>query len=536
MEFGPISADTATGAILAHSIRLSDRALKKGHWLTEEDVEALKAAGITSVTVCRLAPDDVPENDAADTLAMAATGDGFSRSAAFTGRVNLIAQQDGILVYDPVLLDALNRVDEGITFAALPPYSRVAARQMVATAKIIPFGVPKQMLQAACPKSPLFRIAAFQSLSLGLIQTILPGVKPSVLDKTDQIMNARAASLGAVQITPVRCKHSEDDLTLALAAMTAEKVAIITIVGASAIVDRRDVIPAAISQCGGTVEHFGMPVDPGNLLLLGRIGDIPVIGAPGCVRSPKPNGYDWVLERLVAGLPVDGPGIMAMGSGGFLKEIPVRPLPRAEAAPKQATSHAPCIIGLMLAAGQSRRMGKANKLLENLDGKPMLRHSLEILLAAQIDGVTVVTGHEAERVRQAISDLPVSFTDSPDYASGLAETVKRGIAALPESADGVLICLGDMPRVKTETLNRLIAAFDPTEGRTICVPVHLGKRGNPVLFGRRFFAEIMDLSGDTGAKSLIGAYEEQVAEIVVDDPGVLLDLDTPDALRMAQNR
>ena len=267
-----------------------------------------------------------------------------------------------------------------------------------------------------------------------------------------------------------------------------------------------------------------------------RIGEIPVIGAPGCVRSPKPNGYDWVLERLVAGVPVDGSGIMAMGSGGFLKEIPVRPLPRAEAGAKNPTSQSPRIAGLMLAAGQSRRMGSANKLLEDLDGKPMLRHSLEALSASQIDGITVVTGHQADRVRASVSDLAVSFADSPAYANGLAETVKRGIAALPESVDGVLICLGDMPRVKTETLNRLIAAFDPTEGRAICVPVHQGKRGNPVLFARRFFTEIMDLSGDTGAKSLIGAYEDQVVEIAVDDPGVLLDLDTPEALKMAQNR
>ncbi len=536
MEFGPVPSDSTAGAILAHSIRLPDRALKKGHLLTQNDADALKSAGIASVTVCRLGPDDVAEDAAADSLAQAVTGNGFTRSAAFTGRVNLIAQQDGILIYDPTQLDALNHVDEGITFAALPPFSRVTARQMVATAKIIPFGVPNTALQRACPDSPIFNIQPFQPLSIGLIQTVLPGVKPSVLDKTDQIMAARAASLGATQIAPARCAHDEQDLTLALTAMVAENVALITIVGASAIVDRRDVIPAAITRCGGEIEHFGMPVDPGNLLLLGRIGDIPVIGAPGCVRSPKPNGYDWVLERLVAGVPVDGSGIMAMGSGGFLKEIPVRPLPRAEAGATKPTSQTQRIAGLMLAAGQSRRMGSANKLLEDLDGKPMLRHSLEALSASQIDGITVVTGHQADRVREAVSDLPVSFADSPAYANGLAETVKRGIAALPDSADGVLICLGDMPRVKTETLNRLIAAFDPTEGRAICVPVHQGKRGNPVLFARRFFAEIMDLSGDTGAKSLIGAYEDQVAEIAVDDPGVLLDLDTPEALKMAQNQ
>ncbi len=533
MEFGPVPPESVAGTILAHAITLPDRRLKKGHLLLAEDAEALVAAGIAEVVVCRLGPGDIHEDAAADRLARSVTGAGLKCSAAFTGRVNLLATEPGILTYDPARLDAVNRVDEGITLAALPPWSRVAARQMVATAKIIPFGVPAIALDSACPSEPLFWITPFQPIRVGLIQTELDGIKPTVLEKTDRIMEARAASLGARPLPPLRCTHSEASLTEALTTCLEQSPQIITIVGASAIVDRRDVIPAAIERCGGRIEHFGMPVDPGNLLLLGHIGDVAVIGAPGCVRSPKPNGYDWVFERLVAGLPVDRRDIMAMGSGGFLKEIPARPLPRAEIESTHSAAAAR-IAGLMLAAGQSRRMGPTIKLLADLDGKPMLRHSLETLLAADIQGVTVVTGHEAPQVRDVVKDLPVRFANSPAYASGLSETVKSGIAALPEDADGVLICLGDMPRLTVETLNRLIAAFDPIEGRAICVPVHRGKRGNPVLFGRRFFAEIMELSGDTGAKSLIGAYEDQVAEVPVDDPGILLDLDTPAALDMAR--
>jgi len=121
MEFGPVPSNTAAGAILAHSIRLPGRALKKGHLLTSDDAAALQQAGIETVTVCRLDAQDVAEDAAADSLAKAATGHGLSRSSAFTGRVNLIAQQDGILVYDAAQLDSLNRVDEGITLRPCPP-------------------------------------------------------------------------------------------------------------------------------------------------------------------------------------------------------------------------------------------------------------------------------------------------------------------------------------------------------------------------------------------------------------------------------
>lgn len=540
MRFGPVPPVDAAGAILAHSTTAGGRRFKKGHRLSATDAETLAAAGLNSVIVCRLDAGDIEEDPAADRLAGAVTGDGLARSAAFTGRVNLTAEADGILVYDLAALDALNRVDEGITLAALPPFSRVAARQMVATAKIIPFAVPEKALSKACPTAPLLRLAPFQSKRLGLIQTELAETKPKVLEKTDQVMAARAAALGAQQQPPRRCAHDSAALADALRAVLAEGAEIVTIVGASAIVDRRDVIPAAIEAAGGHVHHFGMPVDPGNLLLLGAVDGKPVIGAPGCVRSPKPNGYDWVLERLAADLPVDRTAVMAMGGGGFLKEIPSRPLPRiaaeagnsgpGEAAPARAAS----IHAVLLAAGQSRRMGSQNKLLADLDGKTLVYRAAETLKKSQVTGITAVTGHEADAVRAVLTPLDIAFAESPLYTQGLAETVKRGTAAVPEDADGALFTLGDMPRLQPETVDRLIAAFDPVEGRSICVPVHNGKRGNPVLFARRFFPEIMELSGDSGAKALLGAYEDQVCEVAVEDPGVLLDLDTPDALSRAQ--
>ncbi len=542
MEFGPVPSMESAGAILAHSVRVEGQAFKKGRVLSAQDAKALSDAGIEIVTVCRLDADDVHEDEAANAIAHAARGPGISCSAAFTGRVNLNAERDGILIVDPDRIADLNVVDEGITFASLPPYSRVLARQMVATAKIIPFGVGRHNLDRATPKSPMIEVRPFVAERFSLVQTVLDSVKPKILDKTEEILSARFESLGASALTPVRCPHTTADLAAVLKNQVGVKPNAITIVGASAIVDRRDVIPSAIEAIGGTIRHFGMPVDPGNLLLLGDVGGIPIIGAPGCVRSPKPNGYDWVLERIAAGVPVDSRSIMAMGTGGLLKEIASRPLPRAKAVtdragkePKPASdieggTFAPRIMGVLLAAGQSRRMGARNKLLEDYSGAPIVHHAGSALRRSRISDILVVLGHDADAVRSALDGLDARFVHNTAYADGMASSVRSATAATPKDVDGILFCLGDMPTIRPGTMDKLIAAFDPEEGRAICVPTFEGQRGNPVLFSKRFFPEILDSSGDVGARRLMERHPDDVAEVAVDDPGILLDIDTPDKL------
>jgi len=321
----------------------------------------------------------------------------------------------------------------------------------------------------------------------------------------------------------------------ALEQLAAAGCDILLMSGASAIVDRRDVLPAGLEAAGGRVTHFGMPVDPGNLMLMGELAGRPAVGLPGCARSPKVNGFDWVLQRLVAGLAVAPEDVMRLGAGGLLKEIASRPLPRAEAvetppAEGHGAPRAPKIAAIVLAAGQSRRMGSVNKLLAPVDGKPMVSHVVESLAASQARPLVVVTGHDYAAVEAVLPKRGFTLTHNPDYASGLASSLRRGLAALPENVDGVLVCLGDMPRLSPAIVGRLIAAFNPTEGRAICVPTWQGKRGNPVLFARRFFAEMQEIAGDTGARALIGEHAEVVCEVPMDDDAVLLDIDTPEAL------
>ena len=535
MIFGPTPLDQAEGAILAHSLRLDRFVFKKGRILSAADVAILRRSGETSVVAARLEAGDVHEDAAATELAGAIIGKGLSATAAFTGRCNLLAEQRGLLVIDRKRLDRLNQVDEALTVATLRPYEPVEPRQIAATVKVIPFAAPQAAVERCrdiAGEAALIHVAAFVPRRVGLVQTSLPGTKPGLLDKTRQAVAARLSALDCPAVEERICAHEEAAVAAAVETLMAGGSEIVLVSGASAIVDRRDVVPAGMVKAGATIEHFGMPVDPGNLILLARRGKTALIGLPGCARSPRANGFDWVLQRLVAGLPVGRADIMAMGAGGLLKEIPNRPLPRAQAVEETAPEvpRAPRIAAVVLAAGRSTRMGTANKLLADVGGRPMVRRVVDAARASRADPVVVVTGFERDRVEAALDGSEATLVHNPDYAAGLSTSLHRGVAALSEAIDGVVVCLGDMPRVSSAVIDRLIAAFDPLEGRAICLSTWQGKRGNPVLIARRFFAEVQTISGDVGAKALIGEYPEAVCEVAMADDGVLCDVDTPDAL------
>lgn len=537
MIFGDTPLEQAEGAVLAHSLRLDKRSLKKGRVLEGDDIAVLREAGYASVIAARLEDGDVAEDAAADRLAAAIAGDGTTVSAAFTGRANLYAETAGVVLYDPLRLDAFNLVDEAITLALVPPYQAVEEGQMIGTLKIISFAVSgdRVMLteEIGRREQPMVSLRPYAPTRVGLVQSRLPGTKDSVLDSTFEVTRSRLHPMHSEICHEVRCDHVTDTLAKAIDETMNKGARLVLVSGASAVVDRRDVVPSAIEQAGGVVEHFGMPVDPGNLMLIGRIGDTPIVGLPGCARSPKLNGFDWVLQRLIAGVPVGRAEIGRMGPGGLLKDIPTRPMPRSRRRPgigETAPARAPRIGALILAAGQSRRMGKENKLLAQVDGKPMVRHVADAVAASKATSTTVVLGHEADAVRAALADLKPSYAYNPDYAEGLSTSLKAGLAAVGDVVDGVIVCLGDMPRIGTATIDRMIAAFDPVEGRSIVVPTRRGKRGNPVLFAKRFFEEMGGVSGDVGARHLIGNHEDIAVEIEVDDESVLTDVDTPEAL------
>ncbi|MDA0785294.1 MAG: molybdopterin-binding/glycosyltransferase family 2 protein [Proteobacteria bacterium] len=543
MKFGPVPLSQAEGAMLVHGQTLGGHRYRKGHVLDADDVTRLTTAGITDVTVAVFEAGDIDENTAASRLAKAATGSGVRAGIAGTGRVNLFARHAGLAMLDPATVDRINRVDEGITLSTLHPLDRVEAEQVVATIKIIPFAVSETNLTKAeaaardTEEAGLISVRAYRPRTVGLIQTDLPGLPDKVLAKTEGVVRNRIEALGSTLSAPVTVQHDLIAIDAALHGLVGSGAELILIIGASATTDRRDVIPAAITKAGGIIEHFGMPVDPGNLTVLARIGDVPILALPGSARSPRLGGNDLLLERIMADIPVDGTHIMGLGVGGLFKEIPSRPLPRTHAAPRARRQEAssPRFAAIILAAGQSRRMGAVNKLLIKVDGKPMMRHAVDAAREAGADPVIVVTGHQPDDVQAAAGDQ-ATFVHNGAFDEGLSTSLRVGLSAVPASCDGALIALGDMPKVGAEHLRRLVAAHDPDKGHLICVPTRDGKRGNPVFWDRRFFEDMASLGGDVGAKHLIGDYEDLVVEVPMSDDAVLTDVDSPAALeRLAAN-
>jgi len=534
--FGAFPLDDALGAVLAHGHRLPDRMLRKGTVLDAAALAALRAAGRAEVIAAKLEPGDVAENEAAARLAAALGAPGLAAGRAGTGRVNLHAEIAGLLRVDASRVDFFNLQHEALTVATLPDYSPVAARDMVATIKVIPFAVPGAVLDrveaASRDGGAALTLHPFRPLRVGLALSELPGLKESVTAGTIEATRSRVSGLGGTLLTPLTCPHEADAIAAALRQLLTAGAQIVLVAGASATVDRRDVGPEGVVRAGGDIIHFGMPVDPGNLICIGQIGDVPALVLPGCARSPKANGIDWVLSRLFAGLPVGPAEVMRMGVGGLLKDTDVRPLPRAKAAasprpePKRAA-----VAAVVLAAGTSSRMAPYNKLLvADRSGKPMVCRVVDNVLSSGARPIVVVTGHRSDDVRAALGNRPVQYVYANDFATGLSASLKTGIAALPDEAAAALVCLGDMPLVTGRMLDRLIEAWDPDEGRAIVVPTHQGRVGNPVLWSRAFFRDILDLDGDSGARSLLRRHEEKVAEIEIGDDAILRDFDTVESL------
>jgi molybdenum cofactor cytidylyltransferase len=532
MKFGPASPADAIGGVTVHTLRQGSLVLKKGTTIGAAEVEALSRAGVKEIVVVRLEDGDVSEDVAAASIAQAVAGEGVHVERAFTGRANLFAAKAGVLVVDRDKVDRINNVDEAITFATLTAFKPVVEGEMIATVKLIPFGVQARWRDAAVAAASggALRIAPYAIKRVGIVSTLLPGLAPKVVEKTLRVTAERLAPAGASIIAERRVPHDEAALAAAIKQLLGLGAELVIVFGASAIADRRDVIPAAIEHVGGAIEHFGMPVDPGNLLLIGNAGGVPVLGAPGCARSPVENGFDWVLMRLLAGLKVSRADLTGMGVGGLLMEIVTRPQPRVPLAGDGNRN----VAAVILAAGRSTRMGGPNKLLAELNGKALVRIVTEQALASKAQGVIVVTGHQADQVERALAGLKVKFVRNGDFVDGLASSVKTGIAAVPADADGAVVCLGDMPLIDAHLIDRLIETFAPDRGNLIAVPVSDGRRGNPVLWSRRFFGELMTLDGDIGARHLIARHGEAVAEVPVEGHGAFLDIDTPQALEAAR--
>lgn len=334
MRFGAVPLDSAVGHLLAHKLIDADghKLLGKGRKLTDADITLLDRHGFTEVIVAALDPTDIHEDEAARRVGLALAGSGVSVKTPGVGRANLIAEQTGPLRLNVPALERLNNIDEGITIATIREHTLVRPGDLLALVKIIPFAVPEARVidveATASEHAPILAVRPLRSRSVGLILSGPPHSHQQLMESFCEPVQKRVESLGSTLDDTIYTAHTVAALTDAIRAQRAAGRELILLAGISAIIDREDVVPSALEAAGGNVVHFGVPVDPGSLLMLGYLDEIPVIGAPGCIKSLKTNVIDWILPRLLAGERLTRAHLVAMGHGGLLDDISDRPMPR----------------------------------------------------------------------------------------------------------------------------------------------------------------------------------------------------------------
>ena len=330
MQFGSIKLEKSEGSILAHSIKLENLNISKGTLLTENHIMDLRSKGVQSVVVARLENGDIEENKSAIIVSKAFSHNSLIFSKANTGRINIFSKHDGLLIYSVSSLISFNLIDEGIALALLTQNSFVKKKQLIGTLKVIPYSLPKKTILQFRRFENLIIVKPVKEKKFSLVQTSHKNMKESFYKKTSIETKKRVENLSCFLLDDTICEHNEKELTSKISSIIKKDIDILLISCASAVSDRNDILPKSIMNLGGNIIHFGLPVDPGNLLILASLNNKLILGMPGCARSPSLNGLDLILRMLVTDIKIDKKIIASLGVGGLLKDTRLRPFPRSK--------------------------------------------------------------------------------------------------------------------------------------------------------------------------------------------------------------
>ena len=531
MKIEHLDPKESKGSILAQSYNLSERKLSKGTRVSEAIVELLNKENIKTILCAVPHENDMDEDAAAEAISNAIDRNRLYAEEASTGRVNFRTPALGVVRYNRELIKKINLVDESIAFSIVEHNQLLAKNDLIATLKIIPFFVSKiyvEQVVTLLSKYEIFKIHRLEEKKVEFIQTYYDWQKRSVFKATSNVTRNRLDALGCLLEKETLIPHDHESLCSEIKSSLDSGAQVLLISGASAITDRSDYIPKAILSVGGEIIQYGLAVDPGNLLLIGQIGGTTVIGMPGCARSPKLNGFDWVLQLLMANIPITKEELADMGAGGLLMEIASRPLPRALS--KSVNKREKRIMGVILAAGNSTRMGKDNKLLRNVGEASLIRNTVVEMLKSDLDSCSIVLGYQSDKVAEVIKDLNINLILNPLWQEGQASSLKAALNTLDDTYSDLLIMLGDMPGVKTRHINKVIEEHLLTNNRKskITIPSFNGRKGNPVIWGRSFFPDLSNIEGDLGGRALFSQHPAAINLLDVDDSAFVTDADTPE--------
>ncbi len=532
MKFEKIKTTDAIGTVLGHTHRLKtdqgiSQRLSKGTLLNAKHIDMLLQAEVDSVMVAVLETDDILENSAVERLARLFQGAGVGVESPRQGRCNLYALHRGVLDYDVSLIHRLNALDWRVGMA-IEYGGVIEAGTVFASIKVIPYAVPRSVLDAwelELKSGSGVEMYPLRRRHVALIVS-QHSDQPSSIQRIVDVHRSRIEGLGSQIDRVCRCEHTVASIAQSLQSVVTEGWDLVLFYGATAVVDVDDVLPLAIRSVGGEVERVGMPVEPGNMLLLGRMLECPIIGVPRCAQHIQQSGLDLVLARALSGASLSSVDISRLGVGGYLKNNPSTVVPKEP-------GHK--IGAVVLMAGLSSRMKGANKLSMSIptpdeDGHTTVAvQTVKGILSAGYAPVVVVTGHQETEIRELLQGLPVRFVHNPAFADGMGTSIAKAFSVL-SGWDAGLLALGDMPFVSPTILKEMYQRSMESPEH-IVVPVHNGRRGHPIVFPSSLFAELQQCTGDVGARSVLQSHQDIIERVNVSDTSIFWDVDTEDLLR-----
>jgi len=525
MYFGNINVKDSLNCILAHTIVVNKKKFSKGSIITEIDKNYFILNKIKTIVCAKLDKNDFHEDEAANIIAENFKNNSIATEKAYTGRANILANKSGLLVLDEEKIHNFNKISDEITIATLNNNSTVKKGEMIATIKIISFAVKANFIQII--KNSIYKkaisINPYINKKCALILTHYKKKNVKLNAISERRINERLKKLNCSLDVIFNCEHDSKEISKNINIILKKKIDLIMILGSSAIVDIKDKIPEAINFSKGKIIRFGMPVDPGNLLLLGKIKKTHVIGLPGCARSPSLNGFDWVLEKVISGTNITKLNISNMGVGGLLKTLNIR-------AKTDMKSKNYNITNIILAAGQSKRMQEINKLLIKIDNQTMIEKIIDTSLKSAANNTIIVLGYENDILQKLLNKKNITTIVNKDYFKGQSSSLQLGISALKEDCDAAIVILGDMPDISSRLIDQLIENYSPNDNKSIVIPTYKNKKGNPVLIDREFFPDILSIKGDNGAKDIIKANKKYIREIPQKNSAIVQDIDTKEDL------
>lgn len=531
MKFGEFPVYDALGVELALPIKYRGKTLPKGHIITSEDVALLRAEGIKTVVGAVYSADDIHPETASEILMKAIAGDYIRYTFPDEdGYCEIYADNDGILIFDVDRMIRFNGHSENISLAIMAPYVTVYKGQFLGNLRLFGLALDADELNEGVGKitgiGPLIKISPYAFKKMAYIQTVLDPDKIPKIDQNE--INQRFIIYGYNLIFADICAHTSEGVEKSVRNAIDAGAEVVLVESPLAPLHRNDVVPKGFIESSADIDHMGWPMDSVLPMVFAHRKEVQLIGYSA--SDAKTPAFDRLMRFLATNSlpPIETfpvLGIASLSLERLVKQITPEQMKHSVAVGISTETEKTAV--LILAAGTSRRMVGTNKLLEFIDGIPMIERAVQSALLSKAEYVAVVTGHNSRQLEKRLEKYDVKIVRNPDYSSGVLGSIRIGLAVLPPDIMSAVVLPADMPAFAAEYIDMLIDAFDAKADRKpVCVPTYKGVRHNPVLWPRDLFNVVKLVPEDSQWMPALIEHSDYIKELPLDDDLPITDINT----------